>query len=108
MPGVETALIPFREAGTDQSSVHSNQFITAPNTPGELVVRSTNLFCRYFNREEATEETFIKDEQHRKWFLTGDVVAVDDDGYYRIQGRKSVDIIKVRRPLKNLTRFFIF
>lgn len=57
--------------------------------PGEILVRGDNVFTRYWNRPEATQEAFTADG----WFRTGDV-AVVEDGYIRILGRNSVDIIK--------------
>ena len=57
--------------------------------PGEILVRGDNVFTRYWNRPEATQEAFTADG----WFRTGDI-AVVDDGYIRIMGRNSVDIIK--------------
>jgi malonyl-CoA/methylmalonyl-CoA synthetase len=57
--------------------------------PGEILVRGDNVFTRYWNRQEATQEAFTADG----WFRTGDV-AVVEDGYIRILGRNSVDIIK--------------
>lgn len=38
-----------------------------------------------------TKESFDDDG----WFKTGDVAEVDEDGYYKILGRSSTDIIKV-------------
>lgn len=55
---------------------------------GEIRVRGDNVFLEYWNNPKATEESF-KDG----WFCTGDVGVVED-GYYRIMGRSSVDIIK--------------
>jgi malonyl-CoA/methylmalonyl-CoA synthetase len=57
-------------------------------TPGEIHVRGPAVFLEYWNRYEPTRAAFRND-----WFRTGDV-AVVDDGYYRILGRSSVDIIK--------------
>jgi malonyl-CoA/methylmalonyl-CoA synthetase len=57
--------------------------------PGEIQVRGANVFLEYWRQTEATQRTFAKDG----WFKTGDV-AVLEDGYYRILGRSSVDIIK--------------
>jgi malonyl-CoA/methylmalonyl-CoA synthetase len=59
-----------------------------PGTPGEIEVRGANVFAEYWRRPEATAEAF-----RQGWFRTGDV-AVVEDGYFRILGRKSVDIIK--------------
>ncbi len=58
-------------------------------TEGELIVRSKAMFSGYINGEEATREK-LKDG----WLHTGDIVTVDDDGLFRIVGRKE-DFIKV-------------
>ena len=57
--------------------------------PGEIIVLGNNVFLEYWQKPEATQETFTKEG----WFKTGDI-AVVEDGYYRIMGRSSVDIIK--------------
>ncbi len=56
---------------------------------GELLVRSKAMFTGYINGPEATAER-LRDG----WLHTGDVVAVDGDGRFRIVGRKE-DFIKV-------------
>ena len=57
--------------------------------PGEILVKGDNVFHEYWRKPEATKETFTEDG----WFKTGDI-AVIEDGYYRIMGRNSVDILK--------------
>lgn len=54
---------------------------------GEIEVRGPNVFREYWGLPVATREAF-----RDGWFATGDE-AVVDDGYYRILGRTSVDII---------------
>lgn len=56
---------------------------------GELMVRGDQVFTEYWNKPEATRESFTEDG----WFKTGDT-AVYKDGVYWIMGRTSVDIIK--------------
>ena len=77
LPGVEAQL--FDE---------DDNPISEENTPGEIRIKGDNVFLEYWDNEKATVESF-KDG----WFCTGDV-AVVDDGYYRIMGRSSIDIIK--------------
>lgn len=77
LPGVTLAL--FDE---------NNQVISSENTPGEIRLKSPSVFLEYWQNPKATAESFIDG-----WFCTGDV-AVLDDGYYRIMGRASIDIIK--------------
>ena len=60
-----------------------------PGTPGEIEVRGPGVFLEYWRRPDATAEAF----RDGRWFRTGDV-AVVEDGYHRILGRRSVDIIK--------------
>lgn len=56
---------------------------------GELQVQTPAMMSGYWNNPEATAKSF-----DGPWFRTGDVVQRDADGYVRIVGRKSVDIIK--------------
>ena len=58
-------------------------------TIGEVAVRGPNLFAGYLNRPDATAEA-IRDG----WFFTGDIATVAPDGYWRIVGRRSTDLIK--------------
>ncbi len=59
-------------------------------TIGNLHVRGATLFDGYLNLPERTAESMTEDG----WFVTGDAVTIDPDGYHRIVGRTSVDIIK--------------
>jgi malonyl-CoA/methylmalonyl-CoA synthetase len=55
---------------------------------GELEVSGPTVFKEYWQRPDETRQAF-----RRGWFRTGDV-AVVENGYYRLLGRTSVDIIK--------------
>ncbi|MSQ48361.1 MAG: hypothetical protein EXR78_08280 [Deltaproteobacteria bacterium] len=54
----------------------------ATGETGEVWVRGANVFSGYWNNPEATTATF-----HQDWFRTGDLGAVDSDGYVAIRGR---------------------
>jgi long-chain acyl-CoA synthetase len=56
---------------------------------GEILVRGPNVFRGYLNKPEATSDS-IDDEG---WLHTGDVGAIDGDGYLTITGRKKEIII---------------
>jgi malonyl-CoA/methylmalonyl-CoA synthetase len=75
--------------GVDVKLVDEKYNEVEAGTPGEIVVKGKTVFDRYWNRPEATLDSFTSDN----WFKTGDV-AIVENGYYRILGRNSVDIIK--------------
>ena len=58
-------------------------------TIGELHVAGATLFDGYLNRPEATVGSM-----DGEWFRTGDAAVIDADGFHRIVGRQSLDIIK--------------
>ncbi|WP_436776214.1 acyl-CoA synthetase [Yinghuangia sp. YIM S09857] len=59
-------------------------------TVGELQVQGPTLFDGYLNRPDATAESLTPDG----WFRTGDVAVIAPDGWHRIVGRASTDLIK--------------
>ncbi len=66
----------------------SGEVVESEGEPGEIQVRGPGVFREYWNQPEVTKAAFVDG-----WFRTGDL-AVREDGYYRILGRLSVDIIK--------------
>jgi malonyl-CoA/methylmalonyl-CoA synthetase len=56
---------------------------------GEIEVRGPNVFPGYWNRPDATEESFDTEG----WFATGDLGYVGEDGYFTISGRAKELII---------------
>lgn len=52
-------------------------------TPGELLMGGPVVTSGYWRHSEATREAF-----DGPWFKTGDLVRVDDEGYFYVVGRK--------------------
>ena len=78
--GVETRL----RSDTGDDVPHDGETI------GGLQVRGDTLFDGYLNLPEKTADAMTRDG----WFVTGDAVTIGPDGYHRIVGRASIDIIK--------------
>ncbi len=57
---------------------------------GEVAIRSICNFKEYYNRPEATRDAFTED----RFFLTGDIGYLDEDGYLFIVDRKKDIIIR--------------
>jgi acetyl-CoA synthetase len=82
LPGVEAAVV--RHEGTEV------QVIERPGEQGELALRPgwPSMFRAYLNDEERYRRCFAGG-----WYLTGDLVRRDADGYYWFIGRAD-DVIK--------------
>jgi malonyl-CoA/methylmalonyl-CoA synthetase len=80
LPGIELRLVD-----DDGSEIVESD----DETIGEVAVRGPNIFAGYLNRPDATSEA-VRDG----WFFTGDMAARAPDGYLRIVGRRSTDLIK--------------
>lgn len=80
LPTVETRIVD--EQGKDAET-------------GELLVRGASVFPGYHGLLDATQKSFVDDPRGgARWFRTGDTVTRDEDGYFRVLGRTSVDILK--------------
>ncbi len=59
------------------------------NVPGNLWVKSDAVTIGYWENEEATRKAMDDDG----WFDTGDIMRVDENGYYWFSGRKKQIIV---------------
>jgi long-chain acyl-CoA synthetase len=59
---------------------------------GELLMTGPMVFDRYWNNEEATSAV-LTERDGRRWFHTGDLGAIDNDGFITITGRKKELIV---------------
>jgi acetyl-CoA synthetase len=82
LPGIEARIVQRRAGGLE--------FVAAPDTEGELALRAgwPSMFRGYLGQEERYRKCFAEG-----WYLTGDLVRRDADGYYWFVGRAD-DVIK--------------
>jgi len=56
---------------------------------GEVLIKGGHVFSGYWNNDRATSEAITDD----KWFLSGDIGVLDDEGFLSITGRKKEIIV---------------
>jgi len=62
--------------------------------PGELLISGSGVCRGYWNLPDKTEESFIIDEEGRRWHRSGDVVVEDEEGFFTIVDRKKDMILR--------------
>ena len=75
--------VQIRLLDEDSKEIHQ------PDQPGEILIRGPNVFSGYWRDPEATRRSFLQG-----WFRSGDVAYRDQEGYYHLLGRRSLDLIK--------------
>ncbi|HEY9366052.1 MAG TPA: long-chain-fatty-acid--CoA ligase [Agromyces sp.] len=89
---------PNRKAGTVGLPLPSTEVrVVDPESPdtdvatgaeGELIVRGPQVFSGYWKKPEETEAVFVPaTDGGADWYRTGDIVAIDDEGFVRIVDR---------------------
>lgn len=83
VPGIEAAVVRREASG-------ALAFVEAPGEQGELALKAgwPSMFTGYLKEEERYRKCFVDG-----WYLTGDLVKRDADGYYWFVGRAD-DVIK--------------
>ena len=81
-------LLPFVEAIV----VDERDRLVAPGTPGELLFAREEVIPGYYQQPERLEEAIVEIDG-RRWFRTGDLASVDEEGFCCIRGRKKDMII---------------
>ncbi len=88
---IQVGTIGIPVPGTDVKIVDAEEQELGLGESGELCVKGPQVMTGYWQREEATKETFTADGE---WLKTGDVAMIQDDGYLKIVDRKK-DMILV-------------
>jgi long-chain acyl-CoA synthetase len=89
---------PTRKAGTVGLPLPGTECrVVDPDEPsrdvphgerGELIVRGPQVFGGYWKKPEETDAVFVDDpDGGDRWFRTGDIVTIDDDGFVSVVDR---------------------
>uniref|UniRef100_A0A8C5W9I8 Medium-chain acyl-CoA ligase ACSF2, mitochondrial n=1 Tax=Microcebus murinus TaxID=30608 RepID=A0A8C5W9I8_MICMU len=78
-------IMPHTEAGFMEAGT-----LAALNTPGELCIRGYCVMLGYWGEPQKTEEVVGQD----KWYRTGDIAMMDEQGFCKIVGRSKDMIIR--------------
>jgi long-chain acyl-CoA synthetase len=65
-----------------------------PGQTGELVLSGPSVMAGYWRKPEETARVFVE-RGGRRWLRTGDIVRMDDEGYFHFYDR-SKDLIKCK------------
>ena len=90
LPGVEAAVAARDERGHIKGLGGQLELVTEAGVQGELVLRPgwPSMFRSYLHEEDRYKRCFVGG-----WYLTGDLVRRDEDGYFWFVGRGD-DVIK--------------
>jgi long-chain acyl-CoA synthetase len=83
IPGMKAAII--ESEGTEYVPIGQE---------GELILNGPNIMQAYWKREKESKDSLI-DIDGEKWLRTGDIVKMDEDGYFSFFDRKR-DLIKFK------------
>jgi long-chain acyl-CoA synthetase len=83
LPGVTAAIV----------NIDGTEFIPV-GEEGELILNGPNIMQGYWKRPKETEEAIIEIDG-KKWLRTGDLVSMDEEGYFHFFDRKR-DLIKYK------------
>lgn len=90
IPAYQTTPFPIgKSCAHVQCKIWNDEFVPMqPGNTGELIVCGAAVMPAYFNLTEKTKAAFIIDDQKKKWYRTGDIVAIDEDQRFVYIGRK--------------------
>lgn len=87
MAGMEVKMVNWEEG---------NYRVTdKPRPRGEVLISGGNVTAGYYKLPGKTEEEYFTDEAGRRWFKSGDIGQMEEDGALRIIDRKK-DLVKLQ------------
>ena len=66
----------------------------APGEPGEMLISGPQVMLGYFSNPEQTRSALLTAEDGNVWLRTGDIVRMDEEGFFYVLDRKKDMIIR--------------
>ncbi|CAG06396.1 unnamed protein product, partial [Tetraodon nigroviridis] len=87
----------FREMSLPIQILLSGGYRTTdkPHPRGEILVGGPNVTMGYYRSEATRQDDFFEDENGQRWFCTGDIGEIHQDGCLKIIDRKK-DLVKLQ------------
>lgn len=60
-----------------------------PHPRGEILIGGLNVTMGYYKSEAKNQEDYFVDENNQRWFCTGDIGEIHEDGCLKIIGEKN-------------------
>jgi long-chain acyl-CoA synthetase len=92
-PKVGSFGVPLPNVGAAIVDYETGEYVP-PGEVGELLIEGPNIMKGYWKRPEDTRESLIE-RDGKTWFRTGDLVRMDEEGYFFFYDRKK-DMIKYK------------
>ncbi len=92
-PKVGSFGVPLPNVGAAIVDHETGEYLP-PGEVGELLIEGPNVMKGYWQRPEDTRESLVE-RDGKTWFRTGDLVRMDEEGYFFFYDRKK-DMIKYK------------
>lgn len=86
--------LPYPDTDVKIVDLETGEQILPQGETGELCISGPQVMKGYWNRPDETDIALRADRNGKKWLYTGDIAAMDADGYFYIKQRKK-DMILV-------------
>ncbi len=85
--------LPFPDTLCRIADLDDPYRIASPGEPGELLVSGPQVMRGYFGNAQATADALWTDSDGVTWLRTGDIVRLDQDGFFHVVDRRKDMII---------------
>jgi len=102
MPDTKIRIVEVADAGGSLHSGSGNGHASTyaalrdvkPGEPGEMLICGPQVMQGYFSNPQQTAQALVTDEQDNVWLRTGDIVRMDEEGFFYVLDRRKDMIIR--------------